>query len=100
MAAKTKGGMWCNYCRRPTLGVKNTHRLRNTGAVGSTVMTGGLSLLFAKNESYVCQMCGGPVEKARELALKCPYCKASNKLRGGTGAQFTCRGCNASLVVT
>jgi hypothetical protein len=75
MGAKTKGGMWCDYCRRPTLGVKGTHRVRNAGAVGGTVMTGGLSLLFATNEKYVCQGCGSQVQSIRDMSIKCPYCQ-------------------------
>ena len=45
MGQKTKGGRWCDTCQRPVMGVKNTHRVRNTLSVGGSLATGGVSLL-------------------------------------------------------
>src|ERR1035438_3773213 len=63
MGQKNKGGMWCEACDRPVMGVKNTHRIRNTVSVGTTVSTFGVSLLGAKVEGYVCPTCGGGVHR-------------------------------------
>jgi hypothetical protein len=46
MGQRTKGKMWCRVCG-PVLGVKNTHRVRNTAAL---VLPG--ALLFGKVEGY------------------------------------------------
>jgi len=64
MGQYTKGDMWCSRCSRNVLGVKNTHRARNTIGVGGALMSGGLSLLVAKREGYHCPACGGPVHSA------------------------------------
>jgi hypothetical protein len=49
--------MWCKRCG-PVLGVKNTHRVRNTGAVLSG------AFIFGKVESYYCPTCGAKVRPA------------------------------------
>lgn len=61
MGQRTKGGMYCDYCQRPVMGVKTTHRLRNAASVGGVVATGGLSLAGSKVEGYVCPTCGNRV---------------------------------------
>jgi len=43
------------------MGVKNTHRVRNTIGVAGIAGTGGLSLAFTKREGYVCPTCGNTV---------------------------------------
>jgi hypothetical protein len=65
MGQKTKGGMWCQYCQRPVLGVKSTARFRNTLLTLGAPVTGGYSLLGAKCEGYVCPNCGQPVQRMR-----------------------------------
>jgi hypothetical protein len=65
MGVKTKGGMWCDYCARPVAGQKSTHRTRNTAAGITALGTGGVSLLFAKNDAYHCPNCGQPARKMR-----------------------------------
>lgn len=65
MGQKTKGGMWCDTCQRPVMGVKNTHRIRNTLSVGGTFATGGASLVGSKVEGYVCPTCGGRARQRR-----------------------------------
>jgi hypothetical protein len=62
MGQRTKGGMWCKRCG-PVLGVKNTHRVRNTAAL---VLPG--ALLFGKVEGYYCPKCGGKVRPAWRMA--------------------------------
>jgi len=49
--------MWCKRCG-PVLGVKNTHRVRNTGAILSG------AFLFGKVEGYYCPTCGAKVHPA------------------------------------
>ncbi len=62
MGQRTKGGMWCKHCGR-VLGVKNTHRVRNTAAL---VLP--RALLFGKVEGYYCPKCGGKVHPAWTMA--------------------------------
>jgi hypothetical protein len=57
MGQRTKGNMWCKRCG-PVLGVKNTHRVRNTGAVLSG------AFIFGKVEGYYCPNCGAKVHPA------------------------------------
>ena len=64
MGQKTKGGMWCDQCQRPTMGVKNTHRVRNAVSLVALPATNALSLGGLKSEGYVCPTCGG---RARQL---------------------------------
>jgi len=59
MGQRSKGGLWCDRCQRPVLGVKTTHRARNTLSVGGALATGGLSLLGTRVEGYRCPHCGG-----------------------------------------
>jgi hypothetical protein len=49
--------MWCQRCG-PVLGVKNTHRVRNTGAILSG------AFLLGKVEAYYCPKCGDKVRPA------------------------------------
>jgi hypothetical protein len=64
MGQVNNGGMWCDYCNRPVMGVKNTHHVRNTLGVAGIAATGGLSLLLAKTERFVCPNCGNTVRRA------------------------------------
>ncbi len=50
--------MWCKRCG-PVLGVKNTHKVRNTGAVLSG------AFLFGKVEGYYCPNCGAKLRPIR-----------------------------------
>ncbi|HLY84301.1 MAG TPA: hypothetical protein VKQ71_15040 [Acidimicrobiales bacterium] len=62
MGQRTKGNMWCKR-DGPVLGVKNTHRIRNTGAlVGSVALPG--AFIFGKVEGYYCPKCGEKVRPA------------------------------------
>jgi len=63
MGQKNKGGMWCETCDRRVMGVKNTHRLRNTLSLGTSVATAGVSLFGSKVEGYVCPTCGNKVQR-------------------------------------
>jgi DNA-directed RNA polymerase subunit RPC12/RpoP len=71
MGIKLKGGMWCPNCRCLVPGQKPTHPIRNTiasiGAVG-----GGLGVLLAKREKYICPDCGQPVRAATKAELGKP----------------------------
>ncbi|NNN15929.1 MAG: hypothetical protein HKL82_08760 [Acidimicrobiaceae bacterium] len=60
MAQRTQGGMWCASCKKPIMGVGNTHRFRNAFSVMAVPATGGLSLGGLKSTSFVCPTCGGP----------------------------------------
>lgn len=54
--------MWCKRCGY-VLGVKNTHRVRNTGCLlGSAVVPG--AYIFGKVEGYYCPKCGARVHPA------------------------------------
>jgi hypothetical protein len=54
--------MWCKL-DGPVLGVKNTHRARNTGCLlGSLVVPG--AFIFGKVEGYYCPKCGAKVQPA------------------------------------
>ena len=64
MAQYTKGGMWCGRCGS-VMGVKNTHKVRNTGSVLGEFLLPGASLLGSKIEGYVCPNCGGRVHRAK-----------------------------------
>ena len=55
--------MWCQRCG-PVLGVKNTHRVRNTGAIFGELLLPGAALLGSKVESYYCPNCGAKVRPA------------------------------------
>ena len=55
--------MWCQRCG-PVLGVKNTHRVRNTGAIFGELLLPGAALLGSKVESYYCPNCGATVRPA------------------------------------
>jgi len=72
MGAKSKQGMWCDYCQVPVAGEKATRRARNTAAVVGALPTAGLSLLATKTEGYHCPNCGQPVRRAtkQEVAFK------------------------------
>lgn len=63
MGQKTKGGMFCSNCNKPVMGVKNTHRLRNTASVVALPATNALSLVGLKSEHYVCPTCGSKVQQ-------------------------------------
>jgi DNA-directed RNA polymerase subunit RPC12/RpoP len=60
MGQKYKGGMWCPYCQKPVLAVKNTHKLRNTLSIMALPATNVLSAGGIKSEGYACPNCGGP----------------------------------------
>lgn len=64
MGQKVKG-RYCPRCDASVLGVKNTHRIRNTAA-GAMAASGGVvgPLLVSKVEPYLCPNCGGPTEPA------------------------------------
>ncbi|MDQ6848154.1 MAG: hypothetical protein M3019_11345 [Candidatus Dormibacteraeota bacterium] len=63
MGQRTKGKMWCKRCG-PVLGVKNTHRIRNAGAV----LAGPVGIFFSKVEDYFCSQCGAKVRPAWMMA--------------------------------
>ncbi len=65
MGQKTKGGMWCDTCQRPVMGLKNTHRIRNTLSGGAAMLTAGASLVGSKVEGYICPTCGGRARPRR-----------------------------------
>ena len=69
MGQRTKGGKWCDTCRKPVLGIKTTARARNTVSALTAPGTMGASLLFAKMEGYVCPTCGQPVRRATQADL-------------------------------
>jgi uncharacterized Zn finger protein (UPF0148 family) len=62
---KIKGGLWCPSCNRPSMGVKNRHRVRNTASAVLFPFTGGLSAFGAKGERYVCSTCGTPLVRRK-----------------------------------
>jgi hypothetical protein len=78
--------MWCKRCG-PVLGVKNTHRVRNTGALLSSVALPG-AFLFGKVEGHYCPSCGGKVQHA-EWPL-------TTRLRERTELARAARGANGS----
>ena len=61
MGQQTKGGMWCDYCNRPVLAVKNTHRMRNIVSVALMPATGFMSTAGLKVQGYRCPNCGSSV---------------------------------------
>ena len=61
MSQKMKGGMFCPGCNKPVIGIKNTHRLRNTVSVVAVPATVVLTLSGLKREHYVCPTCGTKV---------------------------------------
>lgn len=65
MGQQTKGGMWCPACRKPVMGVRNSHRVRKGLGVLLVPVTGGTSAVAAKGEKYVCPNCGGQVKRKR-----------------------------------
>ena len=64
MGQKTKGGMWCDYCQRPVMGVKNTHRMRNTISIVAMPATQFVSAAGLKRDmSWICPTCGSSVHR-------------------------------------
>lgn len=56
--------MWCERDGN-VLGIKNTHRVRNTGALlGSVALPG--AFLLGKVEGYYCPKCGAKVHPIRD----------------------------------
>jgi hypothetical protein len=66
MSVRIKGDQWCDRCQRPVVGVKATHRLRNSVAAAAAPVTGGVSAFGARVDPYVCANCGGPVRRIPE----------------------------------
>ncbi|GAF49157.1 hypothetical protein [Rhodococcus wratislaviensis] len=66
MGTKVQGGMYCNSCAKPVAAQKGTSRMRNTFALGATVLSAGMTLgVGAKTNSWHCPFCGGPVVKTK-----------------------------------
>jgi DNA-directed RNA polymerase subunit RPC12/RpoP len=92
MGQRVKGSMWCARCG-PVMGVKNTHKVRNSGSVIGELLLPGASLLGSKVEGYVCPNCGGRVHRASgaqksaaagpRYNVNCPRCSASLVSRAG-----------------
>src|SRR4051812_41148966 len=66
MGQNVRGGVWCDYCNAPTVGVKSTHRLRGAVIAATLLPTSGASGLFARSDAYVCERCGQPVRRATD----------------------------------
>jgi hypothetical protein len=64
MSAKTRGGMWCDYCQRPVAGQREGHAVRNTASWLTSGLTGGLSLAGVKTEEWQCPFCGQLVHQS------------------------------------
>ena len=50
MGQRTKGGMWCERCG-PVMGVKNTHKVRNTGSLLGELLLPGPRLWVARSRA-------------------------------------------------
>lgn len=61
--------MVCPRCSS-VMGVKTTHRLRNTSSAILLPFTGGLSLLGFRVERYVCPRCGSTVRRRTEPGVR------------------------------
>ena len=73
MGQRTKGSMWCEV-DGPVLGVKNTHRIRNTGALAGSIVVPG-AFLFGKVEAYYCPNCGLKVSPAWQRSMRRQSCR-------------------------
>jgi hypothetical protein len=86
MAERMKAGMWCTVCDAPVAGVKQTHRTRNTTAGLLAFGTGGLSLLGAKVEGYICPRCG---QKSLRPATQADFARVSAASTSNLDGQVT-----------
>ena len=90
LGQRTKGGMWCKRCG-PVMGVKNTHKVRNTGSLLGELLLPGAALMGSKVEGYVCPSCGSRVHPA--------WMGRGGQPAGGAGRyNVTCPSCSAALV--
>lgn len=60
MGQEINGGMWCDSCAKPVMGIRPTHGIRNTLSFLASPVTAGVSLAGVTSDSFICPSCGGP----------------------------------------
>jgi len=82
MGQEINGGMWCDSCAKPVMGIGPAHGTRNTLSFFAAPASVGMSLAGVKSDGLVCPNFGGPTlnidqcEKRESTLLRQRYAGA------------------------